>query len=118
MKRILNWLETKFSRHSATIGADEWHPPVKVRVKRTESAEEEYTVEISCGGEYRDRAENHRHVKDVPKPNIYACDDSIAQRQLNILNESPPDADESAGFDPYNTGRIDTSKAWNSRSGK
>ena len=118
MRRILNWLEAKFSRHSATIEADEWHPPVEVSVKRIKNAEEEYTVEVSCGSEYPERVENHRQVKDVPTPNSYACDDTIAQRQLNILNESPPDADESAGFDPYNTGRIDTSKAWNSRSGK
>ncbi|MCK5326400.1 MAG: hypothetical protein KAJ57_10330 [Woeseiaceae bacterium] len=118
MKRILNWLETKFSRHSATIGTDEWHPSVEVRVKRTENAEEENTVEISCGGEYRDRVESHRQVKDVPMPDIYACDDTVAQRQLNILNEPTLDDGESAGFDPYNSGRFDTSKTRKLRSNK
>jgi len=28
MKRILKWLETKFSRHSATVEADERHTPI------------------------------------------------------------------------------------------
>ncbi len=28
MKRILKWLETKFSRHSAAVEADERHTPV------------------------------------------------------------------------------------------
>ena len=28
MKRVLKWLETKFSRHSAAVEADERHTPV------------------------------------------------------------------------------------------
>jgi hypothetical protein len=115
MKQLLKWLETKFSRHSA---ADEWRPPVQVRVKRTEKAEEEYTVESSYGGAYPDHVENHGPRKDVPMPDNYACDDTIAQRQLNILNESPLDEGKSASFDPYNTGSYDKSKTWNSRSSK
>ena len=118
MKQILKWLETKFSRHSAAIEADEWRTPVQVRVKRTEKAEEEYTVESSCGGAYPDHVENHRPGKDTPMPDNYACDDTVAQRQLDILNEPPLEDGESAGFDPYNTGRFDISKAWKSSSSK
>ncbi len=118
MKQILKWLETKFSRHSAAIEADEWRPPVQVRVKRTEKAEEEYTVESSCGGVYPDRVENHRQRKDAPTPDSYACDDTVAHRQLSILNEPALDTGESAGINPYNTGRIDTSKMWGSGSRK
>ncbi len=91
---------------------------MEVSVKRTENAEEEYIVEISCGGEYRDRVEKHRQVKDVPVPDIYACDDTVAQRQLSILNEPTLEDGESAGFDPYNSGRFDTSKTRKSRSSK
>ncbi len=32
MKRILKWLETKFSRHSAAVEADERHTPVDKHV--------------------------------------------------------------------------------------
>ena len=32
MKRISKWLESKFSRHSAGVEADERHTPVGVRV--------------------------------------------------------------------------------------
>ncbi len=32
MKRILKWLETKFSRHSAAVEADECHAPVDKHV--------------------------------------------------------------------------------------
>jgi hypothetical protein len=118
MKRIIDWLETKFSRHSAPSETDEWRPPVQVRVKRTEKAEEEYTVESSCGGAYLDRVENRRQGKDAPTPDSYACDDTVANRQLSILNKPELDADESAGFDPYSTGRFDTAKIWGSSSPK
>ncbi len=118
MKQILKWLETKFSRHSAANEADEWRPPVQVRVKRTEKAEEEYTVESSYGGAYPDHVENNGSGKDVPMPDNYACDDTIAQRQLSILNESPLDEGESGGFDPYNTGSYDKSKVWKSSDSK
>jgi hypothetical protein len=116
MNPILKWLETKFSRHSATVEVDEWRPPVQVRVKSTEKAEEEYTVESSCGGVYPDRVENRRQEKEASMPDIYACDDTVAQRQLETLNEPPLEPGESAGFDPYNSGRFDTSKVWKSSS--
>jgi hypothetical protein len=118
MKRIIDWLGTKFSRHSAPSEADEWRPPVQVRVERTEKAEEEYTVGSSCGGAHPDYVENHRQGKDASTPDSYACDDTVAHRQLSFLNEPALDAGESARFDPYNTGRFDTSKAWDSGSRK
>ena len=118
MKRIIDWLGTKFSRNSATIEADELRPPVQVRVERTEMAEEECTVGSSCGGAYPDHVENHRQGKDASTPDSYACDDTVAHRQLSFLNEPALDAGESAGFDPYSTGRFDTSKTWDSGSRK
>ena len=96
MKRILKWLETKFSRHSAAVEADEPDTPVgvtvRVRVKPKDIAKEEYSVEVA--------------------------DDTITQRALGILDESSLDASESTGVDPYNSGSFDTSKMWKSRSRK
>ena len=66
MKRILKWLETKFSRHSAAVVADE-----------------RYTRTLAT---------------------------------LTRREESPFVVFESTGFDPYNSGSIDTSKAWKSHS--
>jgi hypothetical protein len=118
MKRIIDWLETKFSRHSAPSETDEWRPPVQVRVKRTEKAEDEYTVESGYGGAYPDYVENHRQGKDTSTPDSYSCDDTVANRQLSFLNEPALDAGKSARSNPYNTGRFDTSKAWDSGSRK
>jgi hypothetical protein len=116
MKQIIDWLGTKFSLNSTTIVADQWRPPVQVIVERTEKAEEECTVESSCGGTHPDHAENNWQGNDTSTPDSYACDDTVANRQLSFLNEPVLDARESAEFDPYNTGRFDTSKAWDSGS--
>ena len=107
MKRVLKWLETKFSRHSAAVEADERHTPVGVRVKPKDIAEEEYSVEFA----FDEPGEN------VLIPDKYA-DDTITQRALGILDESSLDATESSGVDPYDTGRFDASKMWKSRSRK
>jgi hypothetical protein len=37
---------------------------------------------------------------------------------LKIIDESLLDSDDQGGFDPYNTGRFDRSKKWDSRSRK
>ncbi len=71
MKGILKWLKIKLSRHSAVIDADEPQSPGRV--------------------------ESHEPGKDVPMPDIYACDDTITQKTLKILDESSLDDSESGG---------------------
>ena len=62
-----------------------------------------------------------RIVRMIPK-SILNNDDSNIQRDLRILDEwSPDDSEsdghgESTGVDPYNSGSIDTSNSWKSRS--
>ncbi len=121
MNRFFKWVETKFSRHSAIVEAEELHIPVGVRVTPKENVEEEYSVEVAFDASVPGRVESHDPGKDVPMPDIYACDDTITQPQLNILDESSLDASESAdssestGIDPYNSGSFDPSKTWKSR---
>ncbi len=101
MKQILKWLETKFSRHSAAVEADEQHIAVGVAV-------------------VPGRVESHGPGKDIQMPNIYDSDDPYKQQQLKFwedglklttLDESSLDASESTGFDPYNSGSFETSKS-------
>ena len=80
MKRFLEWLETKFSRHSAAIEANERDTSVGVTTK--ESVKEENSAS--------DR------TATVPK--------------LTILEESSLEIIESTGYDPYNSGSFETSK--------
>ena len=92
MKQILKWLETKFSRHSAAVEADEQHIAVGVAV-------------------VPGRVESHGPGKDIQMPNIYDCDDPFKQQQLKTLEESPFVVTESTGFDPYNSGSFESSKS-------
>ncbi len=113
MKRFLKWLETKFSRHSAVVEADEPHTPVgvRVRVKPKDIAEEEYSVELAFDASVPGRVESDEPGKDVLMPDIYGFDDTNIQPALTILIESSPDDSESTGFDPYNSGSFETSKS-------
>ncbi len=114
MKRFLKWLETKFSRHSAAVQADEPHTAVRVRVKPKDTAEEEYSVEVALDASVLGRVESDKPGKDIQMPNIYDCDDPFQQPKLRIRYKSSLDASESTGFDPYDTGRFDPSKKWKS----
>ena len=94
MKRFLKWLETKFSRQSAAVEADERHTPAGV-------------------AEVPGRVESHGPEKHIQMPNIYNCDDPFKQPKLRIRYKSSLDASESEsiGIDPYNTGIFKTSKS-------
>ena len=74
MKRIIMWLEAKFSRPRIPIAADD---PVRVGP--------------------------HDPEKDVLMPNIYADQHVATEPDLKILDLSSPDIDKSTGFNPYDT---------------
>ena len=120
MKRVLKWLETKFSRHSAVVEADDHHTPVgvRVRVKPKDTAEEEYSVELAFDAAAPDRVESDEPGENVLNPDKCA-DDTSTQPGLTILKESSyevieltgNEVIESPGFDPYNSGSFETSKS-------
>ncbi len=118
MKRFLKWLETKFSRHSAIVEAEELHIPVGVRVTPKDIAEEEYSVELAFDAAAPDRVESDEPGENVLNPDKCA-DDTSTQPGLTILKESSyevieltgNEVIESPGFDPYNSGSFETSKS-------
>ncbi len=69
-------------------------------------------------------AENRTRIVKMQPIAILNNDESNVQRDLRILDEwSPDDSEsdgpgESTGVDPYNSGSIDTSNLWKSRSRK
>ena len=85
--------------------------PVGDRVGSKENAEEEYSVEVAFDASVPGRVEGDKPGKDIQMPNIYDCEDPFKKQQLKTLDQSSPDASESIGVDPYNTGRFDTSKS-------
>ncbi len=88
MKRVLEWLETKFSRHSAGVKADERDTSVGVTTKensKEENSASDYTSTL---------------------PTL-----AIIRESSYEVSESSLDASELTGFDPYNSGSFETSKS-------
>ncbi len=83
MKRLFTWLETKFSRLRTFVAADQPREPLTPDPDR---------IDAPGSG-----------TNDL-MPDIYADADADTQPYLQILEPSSPDVDESAGFDPYDTG--------------
>ncbi len=78
MKRFLKWLETKFSRHSAAVEADEPHTAVRVRVKPKDIAKEEYSVEVAFDASVPGRVESDEPGENAQIPDKYV-DDTTTQ---------------------------------------
>jgi len=81
MKGILKWLDSKFSRYSAGVEADEHHTAVGVTTK--ENIEQE-------NGD---------------------SDDTPTIPTLTILEDSSFEVTESTDFDPYDSGSFESSKS-------
>ena len=81
MKRILKWLDSKFSRYSAGVDTDEHHSAVRVTTKENNEQE---------------NSDSDR-TPTVPT--------------LTILEDSSFEVIESTGFDPYDSGSFESSKS-------
>ena len=56
--------------------------------------------------------------KNILIRNKYVREETGTHESLKLLDDSIINLDEEAEFDPYNTGRFDRSRNWNSRTGK
>ena len=116
MKRFLKWLETKFSRHSAAVEADEPHTTVRVRVKPKDIAKEEYSVEVAFDAPVPGRVESDEPRKNVLKRNKHAgaigplSDPAVIESVRDAMSQELGSSRE-RGFDPYDTGSMETSKS-------
>ena len=90
MKDVLKWLETRFYRQSANAEPDEPDIPVAVGATRKNDDRKASTVDVLTLDKNVDQ-------------------EAVTDPRLKILRDSPPDASESIGVDPYNTGRFNTS---------
>lgn len=112
MNGALKWLESKFSRRSANAEPEEPDMPVGVGATRKDDDRRESTVDVEVRF---DAKVPGRVVGDGPRKNVLTLDKNVDQEavtdpRLKILGDSSPDASESIGVDPYNTGRFNTPK--------
>ena len=64
---------------------------------------------------FEGRIEDAGPGKNVLVHEEYGSDDTGAREMLKLLDDSPLDANEPVGIDPYNSGEFDRSKHWDTR---
>lgn len=102
MKRFFKWLEKNFSRLKTSIATDQ--PSNSSTVEPDDIANDDYRVEMPGGVDVPGGIDAHGSETDVMMPDIYADRHDATEPDLKILDQASPDVDESAGFNPYDTG--------------
>jgi hypothetical protein len=113
MQRLIKWFANKVfpekERPVASMrqsGAKVKPRPVRQMPRRIESVE----FNGGLGG----RIEDGGPGKNVLIRNKYVREDTGTHDTLKIIDDSILESDEEHGLDPYNTGRFDRAKSWNS----
>ena len=99
MKRIVRWLETKLSRGEAV--ADE---PSNAEVVKPDVCES--TIDIFLGDEVTNLTQDQEPEKNVLMPDVDVDEHIDTVPNLEVLDPSSPDIDESTGFNPYDTAKM------------
>lgn len=115
MKRFIDWIKSRFG--DADSDADEplWHTGARAMptpVARKPKPKPVLRVEFSAdvGGRIADGGPG----KNVLIRNKYVREDTGTHETLRIVDDSLLQTDDEFGADPYNTGRFDRSKSWDS----
>lgn len=119
MQRFLIWLGNKLFpedepaepelRSSGVRPAPRPVKPVRVRPKpKVEPPPAEFSAQV--GGKIEDGGPG----KNVLVRNKYVREDTGTHETLKIIDDSVLEHPEEDGIDPYNTGRFDRSKSWDS----
>ena len=125
MKRVLNWLGTKFSPKKAAIPANPYQTGVHLRQTGTharpsprkpkQAVPRRQPEFVNYDGHLDGRIEEVGPGKNVLIRNRFVREDTGTHESLKILDDSMIETDEDTGFDPYNTGNFDRSRNWEKR---
>jgi hypothetical protein len=116
MQRLFKWLARKISPDKAAPKStlrrtgDKRMPPRRPRAIQQHPKIETVDFATELGGKIEDGGPG----KNVLVRNKYVREDTGTHETLTIIDESLLQADEDDGLDPYNTGRFDSSKSWDS----
>lgn len=127
MKKLFLWLKQKLmsedrdelryhQRPRARVSAV---PIPKKRPARPKKAKMlPVPIDIDHSTESLGRIDDGGPGKNVLIRNRYVREDTGTHETLKIVDDSILESNESAEFDPYNTGRFDRSKSWDAPSRK
>lgn len=120
MKRFINWLSDKFAPEKSDAenslrqtGARQISKPVKKKKKpaaKKPAMQQDVQYSADVGGKIVAGGSG----KNVLIRNKYIREDSGTHETLKIIDDSILESDDEFGLDPYNTGRFDRSRSWNS----
>ena len=113
--RFIEWLKSKFKEDEPEESGPLWRSgvPVAPKPRRSNSrpaSTESPVFSSDVGGRIADGGPG----KNVLIRDKYVREDTGTHETLKILDDSLLESDEEFGADPYNTGRFDRSKSWDS----
>lgn len=127
MQRFMKWLGTRLFAEAPTKQPASRpriaHPPKKPAIPARPPAQAvpastDSVNLVQLDPELAGRIEAVGPGKNVLIRNRYLREDTGTHETLKILDDSLVETGETAGFDPYNTGKFDRSETWRSRTWK
>ncbi|RLA29672.1 MAG: hypothetical protein DRQ63_00205 [Gammaproteobacteria bacterium] len=118
MKRFLTWLTDRFSAESKVpvkpgrVSPLRSMPKAPLPKSRKPTAIQPQAVEFA--GEVEGRIIDGGPGKNVLVRNKYLREDTGTHDTLKIVDDSLLKSTDEDGIDPYNTGRFDRSRSWDS----
>ena len=118
IKQLINWLkgdaaadtgQSAQSRRRVSV-----HASLHARAAPFPSAQSR-PDKRTVGAGFEGRSENVSPGKSVLVSNGDAVDDTGARESLKLFDHAPLHPDESLGVDPYNSGKFDRSRHWDTR---
>lgn len=110
----MGWLKNLFAAEDHDADEPLWRsaaPPPRV-VPKKKRVPDDATVDFAAG--VSGRIVDGGPGKNVLIRNKYVREDTGTHETLKILDDSVLETPEEFGADPYNTGRFDRSKSWDS----
>jgi hypothetical protein len=118
MKRFINWLTDKFapdySDTGDTLRQSGVHKIPAAPRKTLPPIEPVKQMRIRYSGHVNGKVVEAGPGKNVLIRNKYVREDSGTHETLKIVDDSILESDDEIGIDPYNTGRFDRSRSWDS----
>lgn len=122
MQRFLNWLGMKLFPKKPEPRLRQTgirsKPKAHSMRRNPQAGNKGRSSPVNFDAELQGRIVDGGPGKNILIRNKYVREDTGTHDTLKIVDDSIIETGEEAGFDPYNTGRFDRARNWNSRTGK
>ena len=115
MTRLFEWLRSRFGKDEPEDTGPLWQPGAHAVPKPRRPAPKPPAPQTpSFSSDVGGRIDDGGPGKNVLIRNKYVREDTGTHETLKIVDDTLLETDEEFGADPYNTGRFDRSKSWDS----